>query len=87
MTHPRQFTLRRLFYAITVVAIVIAIVSGIWRLTRHVIFNAERTYWTEAVRDGRVDDPHKSPAATFLTSDEIDDLLEERAAMQKNLSP
>ena len=72
-----KYSLRSLMVVVTLVAVVLGGVCGFWRLSQHIIFEAEHEYWTQQVREGRVRNPHDSPAATFLTPKQIDALVEE----------
>ena len=76
MVRPNQFSLAKLLIVVTVFAVVFACLCGVWRFTRSMIINAERDYWGQRIREGRVDNPHDSPAATLFTPKEIDAMVD-----------
>lgn len=84
MDRSKQFSLASLFAVISTIAIILGILCGIWRLTQYVIVKVERDYWTQRIRDGRLENPHNSPASTFLTPNEIDELVQERQVGESN---
>jgi hypothetical protein len=80
-----KYSLRSLMVVATVVAAVLGVACGVWRLSHHIFVTVEREHWTRQVHEGRVWNPHKSPATYFLTPEEIDALDEEaRIAGKKN---
>ena len=85
---PVQFSIRDLFVVVTLASVVLGVACGVWRLSHHIFVSVEREHWTQQVREGRVWNPHQSPAKYFLTPEKIDALDEEaRIAGKKNGKP